>query len=447
MAKKWAEVVNSEAYQALSDQQKSEAKNQYFNQVVIPQLPDASAINSAKRQFLSLDDNSLIQKAPEKNNGSNALATMAGPAMNTGVNWAKDAVSGGVSYKDIPFIASEIASGAVPGLKQLAQNPVAGAMEAGITGFSHPNSVYPEPFSQGGEQLGGRLGMVASFIPALEGLQAIVGPAKAATKGAAKSASNRLMNSVLKPGIDVLEKNPNIGFDAAKAGLTGSSQNIYSKSMKLITENEQKLQKILEQSSGSVPLKRIIDSLDELKLDFVKVGDDSSINAIDKLKSGLSTELKTSQALKSSVDPMGLSVPETSAEVLPDIPVKQANELKRSIYKTLRDSQYGTNEVPATTQGRKAAAGKIKRAIERAEPNQPIAQINKKTSLAANVRDAIERQDLLNSRRGINLADTGLFAGAVGTGNPALWATLTSKKLADSGYVRSKLAELLSKLA
>jgi hypothetical protein len=39
MAKKWADVVGSEAFQALPDDQKEVARNQYFDSVVAPRVP------------------------------------------------------------------------------------------------------------------------------------------------------------------------------------------------------------------------------------------------------------------------------------------------------------------------------------------------------------------------------------------------------------------------
>jgi hypothetical protein len=52
MAKKWAEVVGSEAFQALPDDQKEVARNQYFNSVVAPQVPETD-LDAVRQQFLS----------------------------------------------------------------------------------------------------------------------------------------------------------------------------------------------------------------------------------------------------------------------------------------------------------------------------------------------------------------------------------------------------------
>lgn len=49
MAKAWKDVIASQQYQALSPQQRAEAQEQYFNDVVAPQAGDA--VNEAKQQF------------------------------------------------------------------------------------------------------------------------------------------------------------------------------------------------------------------------------------------------------------------------------------------------------------------------------------------------------------------------------------------------------------
>ena len=52
MAKKWVDVVGSEAFQALPDDQKEVARNQYFDSVVAPQVPKTD-LDAVRQQFLS----------------------------------------------------------------------------------------------------------------------------------------------------------------------------------------------------------------------------------------------------------------------------------------------------------------------------------------------------------------------------------------------------------
>lgn len=51
MAKKWSEVSQSEAFLALPPEQKEAARNQYFDQVVAPQIGDPSQVSVARQQF------------------------------------------------------------------------------------------------------------------------------------------------------------------------------------------------------------------------------------------------------------------------------------------------------------------------------------------------------------------------------------------------------------
>jgi hypothetical protein len=50
-ARKWAEVINSPGYQGLPYDRKVAAQEQYFNEVVVPQLADKNDIPRAKKQF------------------------------------------------------------------------------------------------------------------------------------------------------------------------------------------------------------------------------------------------------------------------------------------------------------------------------------------------------------------------------------------------------------
>lgn len=51
MAKKWSEVSQSEAFLALPPEQKEAARNQYFDQVVTPQIRDPAQVSAARQQF------------------------------------------------------------------------------------------------------------------------------------------------------------------------------------------------------------------------------------------------------------------------------------------------------------------------------------------------------------------------------------------------------------
>lgn len=62
MAKKWSEVAASEAFISLPPDQKEAARNQYFDQVVAPQIVDSAQVQIARQQF---DDQTKITNLPE----------------------------------------------------------------------------------------------------------------------------------------------------------------------------------------------------------------------------------------------------------------------------------------------------------------------------------------------------------------------------------------------
>lgn len=62
MAKKWSEVASSEAFISLPPDQKEAVRNQYFDQVVAPQIGDSSQIPIARQQF---DEQTKITNLPE----------------------------------------------------------------------------------------------------------------------------------------------------------------------------------------------------------------------------------------------------------------------------------------------------------------------------------------------------------------------------------------------
>jgi hypothetical protein len=337
------------------------------------------------------------------------LVSLAGP-----VGRGMEAVQRGIQMGDVPSIAGKMVNAAGAGLPEfLANRPFTGPMQT----FSPSADVMPKSVTPEGERLGNEMAIAAGLFPAMEVLQGIVNPA--VRKGAA-AASNRLMTSVLKPSLRQMQKEPQLGFKAAKLGLTGSKQQIAQKAEKLIVENEAKLQKILDNSKGSVDATKIADNLDALKRPFANTGDDASVAAIEKLQNTLRSKGTLS--------------------------AKDANQLKRDFYSTLKDSVYGpgTGKLGASVQAEKASARGLKEGIEQVEPT--VMPINKRTGVAGNVRDAAVRQELMGGRKDVmGLIDSGLFGAGAATGNPGLWATLAAKKLAGSDVVKSKLAELLAK--
>lgn len=338
-----------------------------------------------------------------------------------GVERGVQAIKNGLTPQDIPHVLSKTASSFLYGAPEfIANNPIAGVVEQGakFTGAVPNRSVFPRSVTPEGEKLGNEMGFLAGLVPASDVLSNQVIPAG---QEVAKNASNRLMNSVLKPTVQDIQKNPEIGYQAAKAGLTGTSKQIADKADKLITANENKLQNILDQSTGTVDASKVADVIDGVKRPFENIGDKSAVSAIEELQNTLRDKGTLS--------------------------AKDANILKRDFYTTLKDSNYGTAELPAKTLAKKAAARGLKVGIENAEPGQPIAEINSKLGLAGKVGKLAEKVANSGQRKSVTgLIDTGLVGGSLATGNPAPAILAGLRHVAGSDYVKSKLAEILSKL-
>jgi hypothetical protein len=79
MAKKWAEVVKSEGYQKLPDAEKTAAQEQYFSQIVAPNVPEED-IGIAREQFF----NHVSSFAPKQKAPTTFAPPVAEPPKNVG---------------------------------------------------------------------------------------------------------------------------------------------------------------------------------------------------------------------------------------------------------------------------------------------------------------------------------------------------------------------------
>jgi hypothetical protein len=354
----------------------------------------------------------IFANLPQQKEQTNPIS-LAGP-----IGRGVEAVQKGIQLGDAPSIMAKMGNSALGGIPEfLANRPIAGPMQT----FSPSADVMPKAVTPEGDKLGNEMGLAASFLPSVEILQGLVAPA---SRKIAAGTANRLMTSVLKPSIKQLQKEPQIGFKAAKMGLSGSKEQIASKAEKLIVENEAKLEKIVNASSGQVDAVKIADNLDSLKRPFANTGDDASVAAIEKLQETLKSKGTLS--------------------------VKDANQLKKDFYSGLKTNAYGqgTSKLGASVQAEKTAARGLKEGIEQAVPNEPIGAINRKTGVAGMVRDAASRQDLMDQRKNVmGLADMGLSAGTAATGNPVYLGLALARRAMGSDVVKSKLAELLAKYA
>ena len=251
----------------------------------------------------------------------------------------------------------------------------------------------------------------------------VFGGAVEGVQRAARPIANRLMNSVLKPSNKTLDKRPNLGVEAAEAGLTGSKAQIAKKSQALIDAKEAELSTLLQGAKGDVDVLKIAVNLDDLKRAYVSVGDDAAIKALDTLQETLLSKSSTGK-----------------------ISVQDANQLKRDFYSVLKDSQFGNSDVPAKVKGMKQVAGQLKEGIEGVVPDAK--GINRSMGLGIETNKSVGRQ-LNNEQRNVVLPylEGGGLAFSLLYDRPEIAALIAARRFAGSPQAKTKTAEILAALA
>lgn len=214
----------------------------------------------------------------------------------------------------------------------------------------------------------------------------------------------RLMNSVLRPRLKDISKGANLGRDAADLGFFGTKKQIAQQADSLITQNESKLDSILKGSKGQVDVLDIASNLDDLAKGYANVGDDTSVKAIKEIQDSLLAKSPTGK-----------------------ISAQDAQQLKRDFYNVLKDSNYGTADVAAKTGARKQAARGLREGIEKAEPDQPIGELNRQMAVAGKTKMAIDKVAAQEEKNHIGgLKDTILALGGAAHGGLGEGAALVA---------------------
>lgn len=209
---------------------------------------------------------------------------------------------------------------------------------------------------------------------------------------AARPLANRMMNSVIKTPTKVLKRNPNFGVEALEAGITGTRKGMLEKSGKLIESGEDALSSVLKNSQGNVDAVSVASQLDELKRPFMNVGDQASVDAIEQVQKSIASKGTLS--------------------------LEQANQLKRDLYKVVKESSYGkgVGEITSKQSAMKQAARGLKEGIEQSAPQ--VKDINKRIALGVDAQKALEQEMALGGRRVILPKLAGMGAGGLAmTGN------------------------------
>ncbi|EBR0455625.1 DNA transfer protein [Salmonella enterica subsp. enterica serovar Virchow] len=153
MAKAWKDVIASQQYQALEPEQKAQAQEQYFNEVVAPQAGDQA--EQAKQAFYAAypvpttQQQSSQQEEPQQPEQS--LMQRAGDFLTGGQSAGKIAEQAGRGLVNIPF---DVLQGGASLINAISQ---------GLGGPKVLDDVYrpvdrpTDPYAQAGETIGGYL--------------------------------------------------------------------------------------------------------------------------------------------------------------------------------------------------------------------------------------------------------------------------------------------------
>ncbi|EOF1011983.1 DNA transfer protein [Salmonella enterica subsp. enterica serovar -:r:1,5] len=153
MAKAWKDVIASQQYQALAPEQKAQAQEQYFNEVVAPQAGDQA--EQAKQAFYAAypvpttQQQSSQQEEPQ--HPEQSLMQRAGDFLTGGQSAGQIAEQGGRGIVNIPF---DVLQGGASLINAISQ---------GLGGPKVLDDVYrpvdrpTDPYAQAGETIGGYL--------------------------------------------------------------------------------------------------------------------------------------------------------------------------------------------------------------------------------------------------------------------------------------------------
>lgn len=242
-------------------------------------------------------------------------------------------------------------------------------------------------------------------------------------KSTAKNAWAFLLQQTSKS----LEKNPKLAEQAAETGITAITRGgIIKKAKSAIQYLELGLDDLLSKSEGKINGKAVAEHLDELKNAYTQIpGEQNSVSLIE--------EIQKQMAAKG------------------ELGVKEANELKRTIYQKISNSYgKGVLEIPAKTEAQKVLASGIRQEIEKVIPE--VKDLNAKQAVYIQIKNAIERT--IRSRQSKGVAGTGIglydlviggagTIGGVATGNPlAGAAAVGGKKFVESAAFMTNVAKM-----
>ncbi len=236
---------------------------------------------------------------------------------------------------------------------------------------------------------------------------------------ATRSLPEYLMNQAVKPALQDLKKNvkygsETLGKELVREGIKGSAKGLLKISDRELTANENKLQSVLQASSGVIKREDVAPYLQ---------------STIERLKA----------------TPGASSSASLYEEIINELPeqfsVSQANEIKRNLYSELRDVAYKIDpSLSKKKDAMKVLASGLKTEIEN-KSGQPelVRSLNKKLSVYGRLEDSVvDGLARANRRKLVGLQDT--ILASAGVTHPLAFATILGRHLSTSTRVLTNSA-------
>lgn len=236
----------------------------------------------------------------------------------------------------------------------------------------------------------------------------------------------RLYNTAIKTPLDDTRKSikfngKTLGDDLIERGVVGTDKKLLDTSFKKIKSSEEQLQNILKNESGTVKRVNLEKYLDDLI-------------AQKKATPGMSDDV--------------VKIKEVLNQFPEELPLVEANKIKRNIYQALRDTSFKIDPSLSTKKEamKKVALG-IKNEIEKESKNKAIKGINKDLSVYLKLNDRmIDKIARQNKNQILGLSDIGVGAiGGIEGGMPSSLLAILGKKTLGSSIVKTGGAVLLDK--
>ena len=152
----------------------------------------------------------------------------------------------------------------------------------------------------------------------------------------ARKAANRLMLSVMKPGREVIKRNPNLGVEAVEQGIYGTKEQMIRKAQNLIKQYESQIASKLKGRPERINAQRILVQLDNLASNAKKGLKAEDAQAIEQIKNEFISKLpaKTVKESRQFVTSVGKST-------RPQVTSVKGASIKRSVAEPRYDPNTG----------------------------------------------------------------------------------------------------------